>query len=52
MELDMEFVKERYALCIERIREIAKEQEVPEKYQEYFKKEDFSTHYQAHISLT
>ena len=39
MELDMEFVKERYALCIERIREIAKEQEVPEKYQEYFKKE-------------
>ncbi len=39
MELDMEFVKERYELCIERIREIAKEQEVPEKYQEYFKKE-------------
>ena len=39
MEQDMEFVKERYALCVERIGEVAKAQEVPEKYREYFKKE-------------
>ena len=36
---DMEFIKERYELCVERIREVAKTQEVPEKYQDYFKKE-------------
>ncbi len=35
----MNFIKERYELCIERIREIVNVQEVPEKYQEYFKKE-------------
>ena len=35
----MTFIKERYDLCVERIREIAKEPEVPEKYQDYFKKE-------------
>ena len=35
----MEFIKERYALCVERIREIAQVQEVPEQYQDYFKKE-------------
>ena len=39
MEKDLDFVKERYELCVERIREIAKAQEVPEKYREYFKKE-------------
>ena len=39
MEQDMNFVKERYELCVERIKEIAKLQEVPEKYQEYFGKE-------------
>ena len=39
MEQDMAFIRERYELCIERIKEIAKVQEVPEKYQEYFKKE-------------
>ncbi|MBP3609985.1 MAG: aminopeptidase [Lachnospiraceae bacterium] len=39
MEQDMTFIKERYDLCVERIREIAKEPEVPEKYQDYFKKE-------------
>ena len=33
------FIEERYALCVERIREIVKVQEVPEKYQDYFKKE-------------
>ena len=35
----MDFIKERYELCIERISEIATVQEVPQKYQEYFKKE-------------
>ncbi len=35
----MNFIKERYTLCVERIREIAQIQEVPEKYQDYFKKE-------------
>ena len=39
MEKDLEFVRERYELCVERIREIAKAQEVPEKYRDYFKKE-------------
>lgn len=39
MEQNMDFIKERYVLCTERIHEIAKKQEVPEKYQEYFKKE-------------
>ncbi len=39
MELDMNFIKERYDLCAERIAEICKVQEVPEKYQEYFKQE-------------
>ena len=39
MELDMSFIKERYDLCVERIGEIVKQQEVPEKYQDYFKKE-------------
>lgn len=39
MEKDMNFIKERYDLCTERIREIAKFQEVPEKYQDYFKSE-------------
>ncbi len=39
MEKDMNFIKERYDLCTERIREIAKFQEVPEKYQDYFKTE-------------
>lgn len=39
MEQDMDFVKERYELCVARIHEISKKQEVPEKYQEYFKKE-------------
>ena len=39
MEKDLEFVRERYGLCVERIREIAKAQEVPEKYRDYFKKE-------------
>lgn len=36
---DMNFIKERYALCVERIREIAKVQEVPQKYQAYFQSE-------------
>ena len=35
----MDFIKERYELCVERIHEIAQVQEVPEKYQDYFKKE-------------
>ena len=39
MELDMNFIKERYELCVERIKEIANQQEVPEKYQDYFKSE-------------
>ena len=39
MEKDLEFIKERYELCLERICEIAKAQEVPEKYRDYFKKE-------------
>lgn len=39
MEQDMEFIKERYDLCVERIKEIANVQEVPEQYQDYFKKE-------------
>ena len=39
MEKDLDFIKERYGLCTERIREIAKAQEVPEKYQAFFKKE-------------
>ena len=39
MEQDMTFIKERYDLCVERIKEIAKEQEVPEKYREFFKSE-------------
>ena len=39
MEQDMNFIKERYELCVERIKDIAKVQEVPEKYQDYFKKE-------------
>ncbi|MBQ8038631.1 MAG: leucyl aminopeptidase, partial [Lachnospiraceae bacterium] len=39
MEQDMNFIKERQELCVERIREIVKVQEVPEKYQDYFKKE-------------
>ena len=36
---DMDFIMERYALCAERISEITKVQEVPEKYQEFFKRE-------------
>ncbi len=39
MEQEMTFMKERYELCVGRIREIAKVQEVPEKYQSYFQKE-------------
>lgn len=39
MEQNLAFVKERYELCAERIKEITKVQEVPEKYQDYFKKE-------------
>ena len=39
MEQDMNFIKERYGLCVDRIKEIVKEQEVPEKYREYFKSE-------------
>jgi len=39
MEQDMSFIRERYDLCVERIGEIVKQQEVPEKYQEYFRKE-------------
>ena len=39
MEQDVTFIKERYELCVERIAEIAKMQEVPEKYRDYFKKE-------------
>ena len=39
MEQDMTFIKERYDLCVERISEIVKVQEVPEKYQDYFKQE-------------
>ena len=39
METDMDFMKERYDLCAERIREIAEVQEVPEKYRDYFKSE-------------
>jgi len=39
METDMDFMKERYDLCVERIREIVQEQEVPEKYRDYFKSE-------------
>lgn len=39
MELDMTFIKERYELCVERIKEIVSVQEVPEKYQEFFKSE-------------
>lgn len=39
MEQELGFIKERYGLCIERINEIIKEQEVPGKYREYFKTE-------------
>lgn len=39
MELDMNFIKERYELCVERVKEIVKVQEVPEKYQDYFRSE-------------
>jgi len=39
MEQEMSFIKERYELCAERIKEIAEVQEVPEKYREYFKNE-------------
>ena len=39
MEEDIKFIMERHGLCVERIREIAKAQEVPEKYRDYFKKE-------------
>lgn len=39
METDMDFMKERYELCVERIKEIIQEQEVPEKYRDYFKSE-------------
>ena len=39
MEQDMNFIKERYELCVERIKEIVAQQEVPEKYREYFKSE-------------
>ena len=39
MEQDMNFIKERYELCAERIQEIVNHQEVPEKYQDYFKTE-------------
>ena len=39
MEQDMNFIRERYELCIERIREIVKVQEVSEKYRDYFKSE-------------
>lgn len=37
--MGLDFIRERYELCVERIREIAQVQEVPEKYQDYFKKE-------------
>ncbi len=39
MEQQVSFLKERYELCVERIKEIVKVQEVPEKYKEYFKSE-------------
>ena len=39
MEQNKDFIKERYDLCAERIKEIVKVQEVPEKYRDYFKKE-------------
>ena len=39
MEQDMNFIKERYELCAERIQEVVDNQEVPEKYQDYFKTE-------------
>ncbi|MBQ8632986.1 MAG: leucyl aminopeptidase, partial [Lachnospiraceae bacterium] len=35
----MDFLKERYELCVERIKDITKVQEVPEKYRDYFKSE-------------
>ena len=37
--MGLDFIRERYELCVERIHEIAQVQEVPEKYQDYFKKE-------------
>ena len=39
MEQELSFMKERYELCVERIKEISQVQEVPEKYREYFKNE-------------
>ena len=39
MQQDMIFIRERYELCVERIAEIGKVQEVPEKYHEYFRTE-------------
>ena len=36
---DVNLIMERYELSVERVREIAKLQEVPEKYQDYFKSE-------------
>lgn len=46
----MDFIKERYELCIERISEIAKVQEVKEKYQDYFRREaEFILHV-AHVA--
>ena len=35
----MNFIKERYELCVERVKEIINCCEVPEKYQDYFKTE-------------
>ena len=39
MEQNMDFIKERYELCAGRVKEIIKEQEVPEKYREFFRTE-------------
>lgn len=39
MELELDYEKERYELCAERIREVTKAQDVPEKYRDYFKTE-------------
>jgi len=39
MEQEMSFIRERYELCAERIKEIVNVQEVPEKYRDYFKSE-------------
>lgn len=36
--MDMDIIRERYALSCGRVREIAVEQEVPEEYRDYFKK--------------